>query len=50
MVRKAHWQTVYRTKAARPWLFSLALLTALISAVQAQTGAPEILWQFEAGG
>jgi hypothetical protein len=34
----------------RPPLVSLALLTALISAPQAQTGAPEILWQFEAGG
>jgi hypothetical protein len=34
----------------RPSLVSFALLTALIPAPPAQTGAPEILWQFEAGG
>jgi hypothetical protein len=33
-----------------PSLISLALLTALIPAPQAQPGAPEILWQFKAGG
>lgn len=33
-----------------PSLVSLALLTALISASQAQSVTPEILWQFEAGG
>lgn len=34
----------------RPSLASLALLTALIPTPLAQTRAPEILWQFEAGG
>jgi hypothetical protein len=29
---------------------TLALITATIPAPRAQTGVPEILWQFEAGG
>jgi hypothetical protein len=36
--------------SARASVVSLALLTSLISAPNAQTDKPEILWQFEAGG
>jgi hypothetical protein len=50
MDRTAHWQSVNTTRVAGWSLLSLALLTALISVPQAQTSAPEILWQFEAGG